>query len=440
MGHKRDAAGRHAHVVALLSGEADVDRRIRDSISRIDPDAIVTSDVDALVATLDGGRADLIVCPDPEAAEALHREIRQRAGGQGGAILLALVRGPALPDLSHPAYRHFLAWPFRAETLTALARALLEHAPAPGAHAGPAVHVRAPARFSARPLYTEAVGVAREAFERAREGSLPDTGRVRVTAERLHTSLLQSNLLLNRALEPYKRFDIPTHCANVAIIAGRVALGLDLPLERTLRTIQAGLLHDLGMARLPDAILHKEGRLTDEERLEMERHPILGQALAAKLGSDFEWLGRAIAQEHERIGGQGYPAGLAGDAIDEIARILAVADVFEAYSHARNHRSPFTVFEALERVVELREDNFDPHVVDALSTQISAFPPDSYVRLSSGAIGRVVATNPRNIMRPTIEILWNEDWRPVEPRILSLDEAPDVAIERPLHESEVPIT
>jgi HD-GYP domain-containing protein (c-di-GMP phosphodiesterase class II) len=172
----------------------------------------------------------------------------------------------------------------------------------------------------------------------------------------------------------------------------------------------------------------------------MQQHPLLGAEIVSRLGTDFEWLERAIRQEHERVDGSGYPEKLSGDEIDIIGKILGVADVFEAFSHSRAYRSPFTAFEALERVMEMRGTVFDGEIVDALADEISVFPLDSYVKLSSGAIGRVVATNPDNLMRPTIEVLWNENWKPIEPRVVSLDDAPDVVIERPLHESEVPIT
>jgi HD-GYP domain-containing protein (c-di-GMP phosphodiesterase class II) len=261
-----------------------------------------------------------------------------------------------------------------------------------------------------------------------------------VVAERLHTSMLQSNLLLNRALEPYKRFEIPTHCANVAIFGAKIALSLELPIDEVLQVIQAGLLHDLGMARLPESILFKQGELSEEERGVMQEHPSLGAEIVSRLGAEHAWLQRAIREEHERMDGSGYPRGLAGDRIDRLAKIIGVADVFEAFSHLRAYRSPFTAFEALERIMQMRGEVLDARIVDALADEISVFPLDSYVKLSTGAIGRVVATNPDNLMRPTIEVLWNESWAPVEPKVVSLEDAPDLAIERPLHESEVPIT
>ncbi|MDX1395645.1 MAG: HD-GYP domain-containing protein [Gemmatimonadota bacterium] len=436
-------------ILALLSARTEHAEPVREALARIDPHAQLATDVFTVVEAVRSSDVDVVICDDQAADPRLvyagvAEAARDREAGAVPSFVTILAPGHTSTVAldREPAFTHFLARPFRAEALTALVRSLVEDpsVTVQPDEAQPAVHVRRPARFSARPLYAEAVAFAREAFVGARDGQEPDMARARMVAERIHTSMLQSNLLLNRALEPYKRFEIPTHCANVAIFAAKIAMSRDMSLDETLRVIQAGLVHDMGMARLPESILFKEGALTEEERAVMEQHPLLGAEIVSRLGTEFAWLQRAIRQEHERIDGSGYPDSLRRDSIDPIARILGVADVFEAFSHSRAYRSPFTAFEALERVVQMRGEVFDGEIVDALANEISVFPLDSYVKLSSGAIGRVVATNPDNLMRPTIEVLWNESWRPIEPRVVSLDDVPDIAIERPLHESEVPIT
>lgn len=451
MPHKGSATRSDRRIIALLSARTEHAEPVREALARIDPQAQLAADVFSIVEAVRSSDVDIVICDDQVADPRLvfagvAEAARDREYGSIPAFVTILAPGHTSTVAldREPAFTHFVARPFRAETLTALCRSLIEDPsitvqPDPDTES-PTVHVRRPARFSARPLYAEAVAFARESFVGAREGQEPDMARARMVAERIHTSMLQSNLLLNRALEPYKRFEIPTHCANVAIFASKIAMSLDMSLHDTLRVIQAGLVHDLGMARLPEQILFKEGALTDEERTVMQEHPVLGAEIVSALGDEFEWLQRAIRQEHERIDGSGYPEKRAGARIDMVAQILGVADVFEAFSHSRAYRSPFTAFEALERVMEMRGTVFDGKIVDALADEISVFPLDSYVKLSSGAIGRVVATNPDNLMRPTIEVLWNESWKPIEPRVVSLDDAPDVVIERPLHESEVPIT
>jgi putative nucleotidyltransferase with HDIG domain len=243
------------------------------------------------------------------------------------------------------------------------------------------------------------------------------------------------------ALEPYERFELPAHCVNVALLAGKIAMGLDWGVDGVLRAIQAGLLHDMGMARLPDRLIHKEGKLTDEEWDQVREHPTRGAEIIEGFGEEFDWLRRAVVQEHERMNGQGYPAGLAGREIDALARVIAVADVFEAFSHPRTYRSLFTSYEALEKVVGLRDESLSGDIVAALVDEISAFPLDSFVLLSTGEIGRVVSTNPMNLMRPVVQTVWDPLWQPIgEPRTLDLSAETAISVSRPLHETELPIT
>jgi HD-GYP domain-containing protein (c-di-GMP phosphodiesterase class II) len=139
--------------------------------------------------------------------------------------------------------------------------------------------------------------------------------------------------------------------------------------------------------------------------------------------------------------GQGYPAGLVGRAIDPLAQVIGLADVFEALSHPRAYRSPYTALEALEQVSEMKGEYFEVGVVAALVNEISAFPLDSYVQLSTGAIAQVIGTNPENILRPEVLVRWDADWTPLDPpRRLDLAEKPEVTVARALLEAELPIT
>ena len=88
----------------------------------------------------------------------------------------------------------------------------------------------------------------------------------------------------------------------------------------------------------------------------------------------------------------------------------------------------------------MQEEYFAPQVVSALVNEISAFPLDSYVQISSGEIGRVVATDPANILRPKLELVWDADWQRIEePDTLDLAARPDLTVARALRDSELPI-
>jgi putative nucleotidyltransferase with HDIG domain len=437
-------------VVALLSGDEGRDAAVREALSRLDSRASVlaTTDVSGVQAAAGAGGA---ICVLDAASDQLSLESFLRKLGDLPTILL-LDAGDAgrEADAIPAAVEHCLAWPFRARTLAVLCEDLLDAASlseieTAGAEGStkddPRVLARAPSLFKSRVLYTEACRYVESVLAAVVDGRKPKLAEALLLAERIHTSLLQSNRLLLMALEPYERFELPPHCTNVALLAGKITMGMGWGVAGVLRAIQAGLLHDIGMARLPERVLSKAGKLSEEEWELVRQHPEHGAEIVGRLGEEYEWLRMAVAQEHERMNGQGYPMGLSGDEIDGLARVIAVADVFEAFSHPRAYRSLFTAYEALEQVVGLRDESLSGDVVAALVDEISAFPRDSFVMLSTGEIGRVVNTNPTNLMRPVVQTVWNPMWEPLaEPRTLDLAEETTVSVTRPLHETELPIT
>ena len=303
------------------------------------------------------------------------------------------------------------------------------------------LRARPPRAAASSELYDEAKTTVAKVLDSVGRGETPALGDTRLIAERIHTSLLHDNVLVNRSLEPHAPYDLYSHSTNVAVIVGKLALGMAHPTEEIIRAIQAGLIHDLGMARLPQTLLANPGTFTEQERQELRTHPELGAEALEPLGSRYEWLQQVVLQEHERRQGQGYPLGLKGGSIDPLARLIAVADVFEALSHPRTYRSPNTALEALEQVASMGGDWFDPGVVAALVNEISAFPLDSYVQLTTGEIARVLATNPENLFRPQVEVLWDSDWTRVDPpRRVDLSDTADVTVARLLLESELPLT
>ena len=100
-------------------------------------------------------------------------------------------------------------------------------------------------------------------------------------------------------------------------------------------------LHDVGKTEVPEEILNKPGRLTDEERATMERHTVIGDEMLAPV--EFPWdIRPMVRSHHERWDGRGYPDGLAAEAIPRSARILRLADVVDALTTARSYRAPLT--------------------------------------------------------------------------------------------------
>lgn len=127
---------------------------------------------------------------------------------------------------------------------------------------------------------------------------------------------------------------------------------------------QGALFHDIGKIGIPDSILQKPGKLTDEEYDDIKNHPSIGSKILApaKIFSD---LIPMVLNHHERYDGKGYPVGLAGEDIPLMARIVCVADSFDAMTSDRSYRPRFTVIAALEEIERCKGAQFDPLVIDA---------------------------------------------------------------------------
>lgn len=155
------------------------------------------------------------------------------------------------------------------------------------------------------------------------------------------------------------------HSLRTAELAVELGLQMALPPDRLRIIARGAYLHDLGKIAIPDQILNKPGALTDEERKIVEMHPQHGYELASTAPSLREVL-PVILHHHERMDGHGYPGGLVGMAVPLEARVVAVADVWDALTSDRAYRSGWEPGQALAHIEAGRGTHFDPLVVDAL--------------------------------------------------------------------------
>ena len=189
-----------------------------------------------------------------------------------------------------------------------------------------------------------------------------------VRAKRLNEALISAeNVIVALALaieakDPYAQGHLE-RVADYASALGR-EIGLSVPEQELLR--KAGILHDVGKIGIRDAVLLKHGRLNKEEWEHIKTHPVLGERICQPFGEKTLLL--IIRHHHERYDGNGYPDGLAGEAIPIGARIMAIADAFDALTSDRPHRGRFSRRQALDIMRREAGTQFDP----ALSSRFVA--------------------------------------------------------------------
>jgi len=165
------------------------------------------------------------------------------------------------------------------------------------------------------------------------------------------------------------------HSYRVTVMALRLGEAMGLSAEQLRALAQAGLVHDVGKLRVPDHILNKPGPLTQQERRIIEEHPVTGYEMCSRLGFMPEELA-IIRHHHERWDGTGYPDGLKGEEIPLLARILAVADVYDALTSRRAYREPWTHEQAREYVLAGAGTQFDPKCAAALAELVAGGPAE----------------------------------------------------------------
>ena len=241
-----------------------------------------------------------------------------------------------------------------------------------------------PVVIPAMALWTPVVGLLAYAYVEISPWTLPLFAVPALAAQRsfilyqqqrrLTEDLLTANKLLEGANLSFATALVATldardrytagHSAAVAIYARDIAKRMALPHETQQLVHLCGLVHDIGKIGLPPGLLEKMGPLTLEERRQMQDHPAIGEHILAKVATYAE-IARVVRHHHERVDGNGYPDGLAGDEIPVLSRIIAVADAYNAMTSDRPYRDAMPSRVARMRLAQAVESQFDTTVVAA---------------------------------------------------------------------------
>ena len=163
----------------------------------------------------------------------------------------------------------------------------------------------------------------------------------------------------------------------------------------------AGLLHDMGKSKIPLEILNKPARLNDEEFAIMKKHSIFGYVILKEKNEFSTAISLAVLQHHEKMNGKGYPLGVTSEKICPYAKILSVADVYDALVTERPYKKSFSQRTAVEMIMSMTEE-LDITAMKSFLNSVILYPVDSDVLLSTGEEARVVKNNPDSVLRPVV--------------------------------------
>ena len=216
---------------------------------------------------------------------------------------------------------------------------------------------------------------------------------------------LMSNILKDDAvaidLGMLKVSDDYTFRHSVDVSAMAIIIGRDcgFSTEELRELAIAGLLHDVGKAKIPAEILNKPGKLEEQEFAFMRQHSLFGFQILKEKGLYSDGILKGVLQHHEKLNGKGYPMGVNGAQIHKYARTIAVADVFDALVNKRVYKQPFPKGEAMEMVLSMTPE-LDIDIMKHFLRSVILYPVDSIIMLSTGEPAKVVENIPEYPMRP----------------------------------------
>ena len=244
-------------------------------------------------------------------------------------------------------------------------------------------------------------------FREARMGQSIETAGLAPLVEEISTSVMRHPGALV-SLARLKTQDDYTYMHSVAVCGLMVSLARLLGLDEatTREAGLAGLVHDLGKARIPLQILNKPGKLTDEEFTIVRNHPTAGHEMLVEGGGVGPIPLEVALHHHEKVDGSGYPDRLNDENISLFAKMGAVCDVYDAITSNRPYKAGWDPSEALRKMTEWAPGHFDMKIFQAFVKCVGIYPLGSLVRLESGKLAIVMETRPEALLKPIVKTFY----------------------------------
>ena len=267
-------------------------------------------------------------------------------------------------------------------------------------------------------------------------GSVEALSNVRETVDGIVDNFLgDTDTMVHLINIKEKEESIYHHSLNVSILALMLGKKAKLTPAEMHELGMGALFHDIGKSRIEKKILKKRGPLTKAELSILQLHPRYGVDILTKCGIRDGVL-RVVYGHHELCNGQGYPAGLKGEAIDKLSRIVSIVNYYDNLCNNPEPEKTMTPYEALSHMFKKLRNQIDMELFSVFIRAMGIYPPGTVVQLSNGEIGIVVSINPENPLKPSL-LLYEPNIPKDEALIHEMAEDEDVTIERTFRADEL---
>jgi len=252
--------------------------------------------------------------------------------------------------------------------------------------------------------YTEIIQEIRNNVSKVKIGAALDMTKVRNITDSIYSGVYSIRDMIGPLSSIGTVVDYNyTHSMNVSILATTIGKWMNCS-ERTIKHLtQAGLLHDIGKCKIPKSILNKPDELTDDEFKMIKQHPIYAYNILKDVTTIHSDVLQGVLTHHEREDGSGYPKGITSERINLIAKIVAVADIYDAMTSDRVYRKKESPFEVFELMQNGSFGKLHPIILNTFIKNMGAYYTGAQVALNNNIQGEVVFINANSIARPIIK-------------------------------------
>lgn len=260
----------------------------------------------------------------------------------------------------------------------------------------------------ARRLHTHAIDLVSTVMKDVKIGNSIDVKAFDDVADNMISSILRNQDAL-ACLGRIRNKDsyLLEHSVNLAVLMGIFGKAQGLSSDALHQSVVGALLHDIGKVLTPDQVLHKAGKLTDDEFRVMKEHVIHSQRILRNTPGIPVLTINVAAQHHERFDGSGYPKGLKGDQICCEGRMVAIIDVYDAITADRVYHRALPPTSAMKKLLEWSKHHFDPPLVQRFIKAMGVYPVGSLVELESKRLALVIESGETSQIQPLVRVIYD---------------------------------